>query len=143
MYFLAIPLILASAVFFKKYVSLTIIYYVLLSVPLQILQYYQYTVLPIVRSDWWNAPGSSPPLLVPLTSIAKDLTISMTQFRLYDMSNVLNAIVGQTTWTPDWTGRTIGDAVNTIPRLYPGNIDVRRNCCWIGFDAYVLHKIHG
>jgi hypothetical protein len=119
-YFLAIPLILASAVFFKKYVSLTIIYYVLLSVPLQILQYYQYTVLPIVRSDWWNAPGSSPPLLVPLTSIAKDLTISMSQFRLYDLSNVLNAIVGQTTWTPDWTGRTIGDAVTQYRDSIPG-----------------------
>ncbi len=119
-YFLAIPLILASAVFFKKYVSLTIIYYVLLSVPLQILQYYQYTVLPIVRSDWWNAPGSSPPLLVPLTSIAKDLTISMTQFRLYDLSNVLNAIVGQTTWTPDWAGRTIGDAVTQYRDSIPG-----------------------
>lgn len=119
-YFLAIPLILASAVFFKKYVSLTIIYYVLLSVPLQILQYYQYTVLPIVRSDWWNAPGSSPPLLVPLTSIAKDLSISMSQFRLYDLSNVLNAIVGQTTWTPDWTGRTIGDAVTQYRDSIPG-----------------------
>ena len=66
LYFLAIPLILASAVFFKKYVALTVIYYVLLSVPLQIMQYYQYTVLPIVRPDWWLAPGSSPPLLVPL-----------------------------------------------------------------------------
>jgi hypothetical protein len=119
-YFLAIPLILASAVFFKKYVSLTVIYYVLLSVPLQIMQYYQYTVLPIVRSDWWLEPGSAPPLLVPLTSIAKDLTASMTQFRLYDMSNVLNAIVGQTTWIPDWPGRTIGDAVTQYRDSIPG-----------------------
>jgi hypothetical protein len=119
-YFLAIPLILASAVFFKKYVSLTVIYYVLLSVPLQIMQYYQYTVLPIVRSDWWLEPGSAPPLLVPLTSIAKDLTASMTQFRLYDMSNVLNSIAGQTTWIPDWPGRTIGDAVTQYRDSIPG-----------------------
>jgi hypothetical protein len=119
-YFLAIPLILASAVFFKKYVSLTVIYYVLLSVPLQIMQYYQYTVLPIIRSDWWLEPGSSPPLLVPLTSIAKDLTASMTQFRLYDMSNVLNVIAGQTTWIPDWPGRTIGDAVTQYRDSIPG-----------------------
>ena len=119
-YFLAIPLILASAVFFKKYVSLTVIYYVLLSVPLQIMQYYQYTVLPIVRSEWWLEPGSAPPLLVPLTSIAKDLTASMTQFRLYDMSNVLNAIAGQTTWVPDWPGRTIGDAVTQYRDSIPG-----------------------
>lgn len=120
LYFLAIPLILASAVFFKKYVSLTIIYYVLLSVPLQIMQYFQYTVLPIVRSDWWLAPGSSPPLLVPLTSIAKDLNVSMNQFRLYDMSNVFNSIIGQTTWTPDWAGRTIGDAVTQYRDSIPG-----------------------
>jgi hypothetical protein len=119
-YFLAIPLILASAVFFKKYVSLTVIYYVLLSVPLQIMQYYQYTVLPIVRSDWWLEPGSAPPLLVPLTSIAKDLTASMAQFRLYDLSNVLNAIAGQTTWVPDWPGRTIGDAVTQYRDSIPG-----------------------
>jgi uncharacterized protein YlzI (FlbEa/FlbD family) len=120
LYFLAIPLILASAVFFKKYVSFTIIYYVLLSVPLQIMQYFQYTVLPIVRSDWWLEPGSSPPLLVPLTSIAKDLNISMNQFRLYDLSNVLNSIVGQITWTPDWAGRTIGDAVTQYRDSIPG-----------------------
>ena len=58
-YFLAIPLILASAVYFKKYVALTVIYYTLISVPLQILQYYKYTVLPIVRTDWWVQAGSS------------------------------------------------------------------------------------
>jgi hypothetical protein len=120
LYFLAIPLILASAVFFKKYVSFTIIYYVLISVPLQIMQYFQYTVLPIVRSDWWLEPGSSPPLLVPLTSIAKDLNISISQFRLYDLSNVVYDIAGQTTWTPDWTGRTIGDAVTQYRDSIPG-----------------------
>jgi hypothetical protein len=119
-YFLAIPLILASAVFFKKYVGFTVIYYVLLSVPLQIMQYYQYTVLPIVRSDWWLEPGSAPPLLVPLTSIAKDLSTSMSQFRLYDMSQVIYDIAGQTTWTPDWQGRTIGDAVTQYRDSIPG-----------------------
>lgn len=50
-YFLAIPLILASAVFFKKHVGLTIVYYVLLSVPLQILQYFTYTVAVITRTS--------------------------------------------------------------------------------------------
>jgi hypothetical protein len=120
LYFLAIPLILASAVYFKKYVTFTVIYYVLLSVPLQIMQYYQYTVLPIVRPDWWLQPGSSPPLLVPLTSIAKDLTSSMSQFRLYDMSNVIYSIAGQTTWIPDWTGRTVGDAITQYRDSIPG-----------------------
>ena len=119
-YFMAIPLILASAVFFKKYVSLTIIYYALLTVPLQIMQYYQYTVLPIVRTEWWLEPGSSPPLLVPLTSIAKDLTISMNQFRLYDTSKVIYNIAGQTTWIPDWSGRTIKDALTQYVDSVPG-----------------------
>jgi hypothetical protein len=120
LYFMAIPLILASAVFFKKYVSLSIIYYVLLSVPLQIMQYYQYTVLPIIRPDWWLEPGSSPPLLVPLTSIAKDLNLSMNQFRLYDTSKVIYDIAGQTTWVPDWSGRTIKDALTQYLDSIPG-----------------------
>jgi hypothetical protein len=120
LYFLAIPLILASAVFFKKYVSLTVVYYVLLSVPLQIMQYYQYTVLPILRSDWWITPGSSPPLLIPLTSIAKDISGAVNQFRLYDMSKVVYDIAGQTTWIPDWKGRTIGDAVAQYRDSIPG-----------------------
>jgi hypothetical protein len=120
LYFLAIPILLASAVFFKKYVSISIIYFVLLSVPLQIMQYFQYTVLPIVRSDWWVEPGSAPPLLVPLTSIGKDLASSMSQFRLYDLSKVFFDIAGQTTWTPDWTGRTIGDAVSQYRDSIPG-----------------------
>ncbi|HLN89719.1 MAG TPA: hypothetical protein VK253_06600 [Candidatus Binatia bacterium] len=120
LYFLAIPLILASAVFFKKYVSLTVVYYVLLSVPLQIMQYYTYTVLPIARSDWWTEPGSAPPLLVPLTSIAKDISGAVSQFRLYDMSKVIYDIAGQTTWNPDWHGRTIGDAVTQYRDSIPG-----------------------
>ena len=76
--FLAIPLILASAVFFKKFVSLTLIYYALLSVPLQLLQYYQYTVLLIEQSDWWTAPGSAPPLFVSLGSISRSHKLHVT-----------------------------------------------------------------
>ncbi len=119
-YFLAIPLILASAVFFKKYVGLTFVYYVLLSVPLQLIQYFQYTVLPIVQDDWWTVPGSAPPVFVPLTSIANDLTVSMNQFRLYDTSKVIYDIAGQTTWIPDWPGRTIQDALTQYLDSIPG-----------------------
>ena len=120
LYFLAIPLILASAVYFKKYVSFSVIYFVLLMVPLQIMQYYTYVVKPIIRSDWWLEPGSSPPLLVPLTSIAKDISGSVDQFRLYDLSKVVYDIAGQTTWIPDWPGRTIGDAVTQYRDSIPG-----------------------
>ena len=118
--FLAIPLILASAVFFKKFVSLTLIYYTLLSVPLQLMQYYQYTVLLIERSDWWTAPGSAPPLFVSLSAISQDLTNSMSQFRLYDSSQILYNIAGQTTWIPDWTGRTINEVLTQYLDSVPG-----------------------
>jgi len=122
-YFLAIPLILASAVFFKKYVTFTMIYYVLLTVPLQIMQYFTYTVDKITRPDWWLEAGSSPPIFVPLTSIVNDLGGSMTHFRLYDASQVFYAISGQVTWVPDWTApRTIQDALTQYLDSVPGFI---------------------
>ncbi len=118
-YFLAIPLILASAVFFKKYVGLTVVYYVLLSVPLQLVQYYNY-ILTIARDEWWLAPGSAPPVFVSLSSISGNLTSSMNQFRLYDTSKVIYDIAGQTTWIPDWSGRTIKDALTQYLDSVPG-----------------------
>lgn len=119
-YFLAIPLILASAVYFKKFVGFTIVYYVLLSVPLQLIQYYHYTVMQITQSDWWTVPGSAPPVFVSLSSIAGDLTSSMSQFRLYDTSKVIYDIAGQITWIPDWGGRTIKDALSQYLDSLPG-----------------------
>ncbi len=122
LYFLAIPLIFASAVYFKKYVGLTAIYYVLLSVPLQIYQYYQYTVLPLsdIQSDWWTLSGSAPPLFVPLNQISADMTSSLTQFRLYDASNFIYDIAGQTTWVPNWNGVTIQAALTQYVDSVPG-----------------------
>ena len=119
-YFLAIPLILASAVYFKKYVGLTVIYYVLISIPLQIIQYFEYTVKPIVQSAWWNVPGSSPPLFTNLSQIAPSLTTSMGQFRLYDTSQVVYAITGQLTWNPNIQGRTLGAALSQYLDSAPG-----------------------
>ncbi len=121
-YFLAIPLILASAVFFKKQVALTIVYYVLISVPLQILQYFTYTVQPISNSwpEWWLQPGSSPPVFVPLNSILADLSASMSQFRLYDASKAVYTITGQLTWIPNFNGITLTDALNQYRDSVPG-----------------------
>jgi hypothetical protein len=136
-YFLAIPLLLASAVYFKKNVVLSIIYYVLISVPLQIMQYYNDVVLTIARTDWWVAAGSSPPLLVSLSSISKSLTLSGTQVRLFDISNVFYEIAGQTTWVPDWTGRTIKDALAQYLDSLPGfNFVV----IVVGLALYFLYK---
>jgi hypothetical protein len=118
-YFLAFPLIFASAVFFRKYVGLTIVYYVLISVPLLIVQYFNY-ITTIVRSDWWVEPGSSPPIYVSLNAIFQELNIAMDQFRLYDTSKVVYDIAGQTTWIPDWTGRTINDALRQYLDSVPG-----------------------
>ena len=119
-YFLAIPLILVSAVFFKRHASLSMIYYVLLSVPLQIVQYFEYTVANIVRPDWWLEPGSSPPIFVSLSSIFTDLNSAMSQFRLYDTSKVIYDIAGQMTWEPNFLGRTLADALRQYLDSIPG-----------------------
>ena len=121
-YFLAIPLILASAVYFKKYVALTVVYYALIAVPLQILQYFNYTVLTIARPDWWNAAGSSPPLFTSLTSISANLNSSLSQFRLYTTSQVFYAIAGQLTWIPNIQGRNLGAALSQYRDSAPGLI---------------------
>ena len=125
-YFLAIPLILASAVYFKKYVALTIVYYALISVPLQILQYFTYTVAVIPRSDWWNAPGSSPPIFTALNSIFSSINSSISQFRLYTTSQVVTSITGQLTWNPsippNINGRNISLALIQYRDSSPGLI---------------------
>lgn len=121
-YFLAVPLILASAVYFRKHVSLSIIYYVLLTVPLQIVQYFLYTVFPIsqTRSDWWVEVGSSPPIFISLSSIFADINSAVTQFRLYDVSKVFLDITGQMTWEPNYTGINLGDALAQYLDSVPG-----------------------
>jgi len=118
-YFLAIPLILVSAVFFKKGVALTVVYYALISAPFQIVQYFGY-ISTIARSDWWNASGASPPLFVPLNSIFQQLSLSMGQFRLYDTSIVVNAITSQVTSTAVPKGRSIGNALSQYLDSAPG-----------------------
>ncbi len=120
LFFLAIPLIFASSVFFKKYVGLTVVYYVLLSVPLMITQYWYFVVEKITRADWWVEAGSAPPLFVSLSDIAPQLGLPMNQFRLYDASNAFNSILGQITWDPDWQGRTMSAAVIQYRDSIPG-----------------------
>ena len=121
-FFLAIPLILASAVYFRKYASLSIIYYVLLTVPLQIVQYFEYTVKPILRPDWWLEAGSSPPIFTSLNLISADINSAVTQFRLYDVSKVFYDITGQMTWQPNYTGRNLSDALTQYLDSFPGII---------------------
>lgn len=119
-YFLAIPLLLASIVFFRKNAALSIVYYVLIVAPLMIVQYFKYTVDVIVRTEWWLEPGSSPPIFVSLNQIFGELTASMSQFRLYDTAQVIYSITGQLTWEPNFSGRTLTDALIQYRDSVPG-----------------------
>jgi hypothetical protein len=121
-YYLAAPLIFTTAVLFKKTrIGLTLSYYILISVPLEIVQYFQY-IVQIQRPDWWVDPTASPPIFVPLTGVFKNLQQSMLQFRLYETSKVLDVIVGQINSTPASTGRTVRTALLQYLDSFPGII---------------------
>jgi len=120
-YFLAIPIILSAVVLFKKTSVLTVIYYVLISVPLQIMQYLN-LVLPIERWDWWIEPGTSPPIFVPLTEVFKDVQESMLQFRLYDTSLAMYSITDQITAAPPALNHTVTEMLSHYFDSLPGII---------------------
>jgi hypothetical protein len=121
-YYLAAPLIFTAAVLFKKTrIGLTLSYYILISVPLQIIQYFDYIVT-IERPDWWLDPNSSPPIFVPLTGVFQNLQQSMLQFRLYETSKVLDVIVNQITSTPAPMERTVRTALLQYLDSFPGII---------------------
>jgi hypothetical protein len=120
-YFLAIPLIFTSIVLFKKTSFLTAVYYLLLSVPLQVMQYLN-LVLPIERWDWWLEAGTSPPVYVPLTEIFSNVQESMLQFRLYDTSIVVNSISDQITATPPVLPHTVSEMLSHYFDSLPGII---------------------
>ena len=121
-YFLAIPLILASAVYFKKYVALTVVYYALISVPLQILQYFNYTVSTIVQPDWWNAAGSSPPLFISLNSIFTNLNSSISNFDCIPHPKLFMQLLVSSLGLPIFNGRNLGDALSQYRDSAPGLI---------------------
>jgi hypothetical protein len=120
-YFLAIPLIFTAVVLFKKISFLTAVYYLLLSVPLQVMQYLN-VVLPIERWDWWVEPGTSPPVFVPLTEIFTEVQESMLQFRLYDTSKVVYSISDQITGEPPVMPHTVLEMISHYFDSLPGII---------------------
>ena len=142
-YYLAIPLILTAAVLFKRSSGLTVTYYVLISVPLLMMQYLKY-ILQIKQVDWWVAPGASPPIYVPLTEIFKDIQQSMAQFRLYDTSKVVYAIVDQVTSTPAPMRLTVRTVLNqyldSIPGIFLFLVIVIGVVFAIAFMAHLLLK---
>jgi len=120
-FFLAIPIIVSSIVLFKKNSILSITYYVLLTVPLLLMQYLNH-VIQIPRIDWWVEAGSSPPVFVPLTQIFTDVQDSMLQFRLYDTSKVVFAISEQLTLEPPIMEHTITEMLSHYLDSIPGII---------------------
>jgi hypothetical protein len=121
-YYFAIPLILIAAVLFKKTKSgLTLSYYVLISLPLQIMQYLKF-VLNLNNIHWWVDPTLSPPLYAPLSDIFKDMQGSMTQFRLLETSKVIETIAGQVTLIPGPTMQTMGEVLSRYADSLPGII---------------------
>jgi hypothetical protein len=120
-YFLAIPIILSAVVLFKKSSVLTVSYYAMISVPLQIMQYLNH-VSQITRVDWWVEPGSSPPIFVPLTEIFTNVQESMLQFRLYDTSKVVYAISDQVTLDPPLREHTVLEMISHYADSLPGII---------------------
>jgi hypothetical protein len=94
-YYFAIPLILVVAALYKKTkLGLTISYYVLVSLPLQIMQYLNY-VLSLNNPSWWEDPAVDPVLYAPLTGILKGIQESMSQFRILEANKILATISGQ------------------------------------------------
>ena len=120
-YFLAIPLIFTAIVLFKKTSFLTAVYYLLISVPLQVMQYLN-LVMPIERWDWWIEAGTSPPVYVPLTDVFASVQESMLQFRLYDTSLVVNAISDQITADPPELPHTVLEMLSHYFDSLPGII---------------------
>jgi len=89
-FFLAIPLILIFAVLYRKArLGLTLSYYVLISVPLQAMQYVKYIFKPNLESY--------PLIYGPLTEIYKDIQVSMSQVTFSEIYRILETIVRQIT----------------------------------------------
>lgn len=120
-YFLAIPLIFASIVIFKKLSVLTAVYYGLITTPLFMMQYLNYIIdAAKIRLDWWTLQGSSPPLFGSLANIHEALQESMIQFRLFDTSQVVYAITAQVTENPPAANHTIMEVLSHYLDSVPG-----------------------
>jgi len=94
-YYFAIPLILVVATLYKKTkLGLTVTYYILISLPLQIMEYLNH-VFTLANPRWWEDPAADPFLYVPVQGIFKNMQESMTQFRILEANKILETITGQ------------------------------------------------
>lgn len=119
-YFLAIPLVLTAAVFFKRtQVSLAVGYYTLVSTPLMILQYYEH-ILTINRWDFWNNPTAVPPIYVSLSKVFISIHATMPRLNVPEAYITLGWIGGQITKVPPVMIHTGADAVGQYVNSLPG-----------------------
>jgi hypothetical protein len=121
-YIFAIPLLLTVAILFKKEQGvLSLAFYGLISVPLQILQFSD-IIRTITRTEWWLDPKGVPPLYVPLTGVFNRMQDSMTQFRLFDTSKVVNVMSNQLTISPPdsaaWVGKALSQYLDSFPGIF-------------------------
>ena len=118
-YYFAIPLILVVAVLYKKTkLGLTITYYILISLPLQIMQYLDY-VLGLTNPGWWEDPAIDPFLYVPAENVLSSMQESMFQFRMLETNKVIETISEQVTFSEF---NPIQQAVNGVCTRYADSI---------------------
>ncbi len=119
-YFLAVPLILTAGVLFKEKSALTVLYAVLIFVPLMLMQYLQ-TILTVKRTDWWLDPTAAPSIYAPLSGIFKSIqNTSMLQFRLYDTNQIVTAITDQIYGGAPAQRLTLADVLKQYRDSLPG-----------------------
>jgi hypothetical protein len=121
-YYFAIPLILVVATLYKKTkLGLTVTYYAIISLPLQIMQYLDY-VLNLSNSRWWEDPAADPFLYVPVQTVFKSMQESMTQFRILEANKVMETITGQIQFSAQYdivwvTQAVLGRYTDSLPGI--------------------------
>ena len=121
-YFMAIPLLLTVAILFKRTQSgLAVSYYVLISVPLMIMQYFQH-ILTIARVDFWNDASAVPSIYTSLSTVFTNMQKGMFQFRMFDVSQTLGKILWNVVEAPPNPVHTVGQAVSQYLDSFPGMV---------------------
>ncbi len=114
-YFFAVPLIIVFAGIYKKQrIWLTLSYYAVISIPIQIMQYIKY----IYNEEYHTLP----PLYVPLSEIFNDIQESMKKISINEISRVLDIISGQFKSRSDSTLKFMINAVSEYINSFPGVI---------------------
>ena len=118
-YYFAVPLILVVAVLYKKTkLGLTVTYYLLISLPLQIMQYLEH-VLGLTNPGWWEDPAIAPFIYVPAEEVRVGMLESMFQFRILEVNKVFETISKQVTFAEY---NSIQQAINGVCTRYADSL---------------------